>query len=58
MSLLLIPRERLRERQALEHAGDEERGAETDFRGVLWAIREAGGEGVLWVLGDVGVDIG
>lgn len=56
--LVLVRWKRPREGEALEHAGDDQRCPHAYFGGVLRTVGEAGGEGVLWVLGDVGVDVG
>lgn len=56
--LLSMAGKRLRVWQVLEHAGDDEGGAEADSRRVLRTIRESGCEGVLRVLWDIGVDVG
>lgn len=50
--------EGLRVGQCFEHAGDGEGGSETDLCRVLGAVGESRCEGVLRVLGDVGVDVG
>lgn len=51
-------REGLRVGQCFEYAGDGEGRSETNLCRVLGAVGEAGCEGVLRVLGDVGMDVG